>query len=236
MPSQTSSCRFKALPPIWRKIISVSICQLRWCLPLDAFQAELPQLCSTAHTGKHSCCWESHSQVWEHQQALGLCEGHTSDQAVLKCKWPRCQTVFYLLSGLWASMQKVTLTTSSCLGGKHQWAPFCRKKRRVKSGNPVSPVCALFRLLGCSGSVHLCLRQGQPCKLLASHLAFWLCNPLKYPVITLSFTSSSVLTISFQTRVSPMDWSKTIQAYKVKTRFHYPRRPFCSRDKLQGRL
>ncbi|XP_039236078.1 MAP6 domain-containing protein 1 isoform X2 [Pipra filicauda] len=39
-----------------------------------------------------------------------------------------------------------------------------------------------------------------------------------------------------QTRVSPMDWSQTIQAYKDKTRLHYARRPFCSRDKLQGRL
>lgn len=85
VPSQASSCRFKALFPIWRKIISVSTCQLRRCLPSDAFQTELPQLCSTAHTGKHTCCWESHSQVWECQQALGICEGHIPDQGVLQC-------------------------------------------------------------------------------------------------------------------------------------------------------
>lgn len=245
-PSQTSSCRFKALSPIWRKIIGASICQLRRCLSLDAFQTELPQLCSTGHTGKHACCWKSHSQVWEHQQALCTCEGHTPDQGVLHCKWPVCQTMFYFVSGQWAAKSHPDFIQKGSINDLQERAHFVGIKEELSQGIQLaqSMPCSTFQS-GLSERDRLnsfILSSPQTsstfCKLIVSHLAFWLCShsEQKYPVRMLSFTSSSVLTISFQTRVSPMDWSKTIQAYKVKTRLHYPRRPFCSRDKLQGRL
>lgn len=133
----------------------------------------------------------------------------------------------------------------STSGRKHI---FPEIKAELSQGSELaqSMPCGIFqpglsergRPLGSVLLFSVCLRQIQYYELIVTSLALWLCNHCeqKYPVSMLCFMGSSFLTISFQARVSPMDWSKAIQAYKDKARLHYPRRPFCSRDKLQGRF